>query len=60
VSGQEEETERGKQFKIFFFLAFVCVGKKENNVVQNSTVSVFFYRKENVIGKNLKMSYDNC
>jgi hypothetical protein len=43
VSGQEEETERGKQFKIFFFPASVCVGKKKNNVVQNSTVSVFFF-----------------
>jgi hypothetical protein len=31
-----------KKFKIFFFPASVCVGEKENNVVQNNTVSVFF------------------
>jgi len=35
--------ERQKRFKIFFFPAFTCARKKENNVVQNDTVSRFFF-----------------
>jgi len=54
------EREREKWFKIFFFPASACAGKKENSAVQNDTVSVFFFlkKKRNVIWKNLKMDYD--
>ena len=55
--GGEREWE--KISKIFFSPASACAGKKGNNAVQNSTVSVFFFsRKGNVIGKNPKMGYD--
>jgi len=47
----EKEKLNGKRrFKIFFFPASACVGKKENSDVQHDTVSVFFFikKKENV------------
>jgi len=45
-----EVREQEKWFKIIFFPASACAGKKENSAVQNGTVSVFcfffFLRKE--------------
>jgi len=64
--GGEREWE--KWFKIIFFPASACAGKKENSAVQNGTVSVFcfffFYEKKcNLEGKKIgskpKMGYDN-
>jgi hypothetical protein len=43
------EREREKWFKIFFFPASACAGKKENSAVQNGIVSVlcfFFLEKK--------------
>jgi hypothetical protein len=43
VSVVEKEKLNGKRrFKIFFFPASACAGKKENSDVQHGTVSVFF------------------
>jgi hypothetical protein len=59
ASGVERESGK-KTFKIFFFLASACAGKKENSAVQNGTVPVFcffFLRKENVIWRNPKIGY---
>jgi hypothetical protein len=40
---EKENSGKKKRFKIFFFPASACAGKKENHVVQNGTVSVFFF-----------------
>jgi hypothetical protein len=61
---EKEKLSGKRRFKIFFFPASACAGKKENSAVQNGTVSVscFFFltKKNNVIWKNPKMGYDSC
>jgi hypothetical protein len=59
---EKEKLSGKRRFKIFFFPASSCARNKENNAVQNGTISVFFFkkRKENVIWKNPKMGYDSC
>jgi ABC-type polysaccharide/polyol phosphate export permease len=42
---EKEKLSGKRRFKIFFFPASACAGKKENSAVQNGTVSVscFFF-----------------
>jgi hypothetical protein len=46
---------------MFFSPVSAFAGEKENSVVQNGIVSVFFFMKRKyVIWKNPKIGYDSC
>jgi hypothetical protein len=59
----EKEKLSGKRiFKIFFFTASACAGKKNmHSAVYNGTVSCFFFLTviETHLGNNPKMGYDS-
>ena len=58
---REEKNSRKQRFKIFFFPASACAGKKLHRAVQNGTVQFFFFfkKKEKKFGSDPKMGYDN-
>ena len=59
--GEREKDNNGKQrFKIFFFPASACAGKKENSAKTALFRVVFFFEEnENKFGSDPKMGYDN-